>query len=61
MLEDLLTLTRSIFQTTKDADSWLRSPHPMLGGATPLDAAATPEGAERVRALLIAIQHSFPV
>ena len=31
---------------------WLTTPHPGLGGASPIDRAATPEGEDEVRRLL---------
>lgn len=37
-----------------DAHRWLRRPHSLLGGQTPLQLATTPQGLERVQALLAA-------
>ncbi|WP_399684325.1 antitoxin Xre/MbcA/ParS toxin-binding domain-containing protein [Xenophilus sp.] len=37
-----------------DASRWLRRPHPLLGGQTPQQVAATPQGLEKVNALLAA-------
>lgn len=37
-----------------EAASWLRRPHPLLGGQTPQQMAATPHGLDKVHALLAA-------
>lgn len=37
-----------------EASSWLRRPHPLLGGQTPQQMAATPQGLDKVHALLAA-------
>jgi len=37
-----------------EASAWLRHPHPLLGGQTPQQMAATPQGLEKVHALLAA-------
>jgi len=37
-----------------EASSWLRRPHPLLGGQTPQQMAGTPQGLDKVHALLAA-------
>lgn len=37
-----------------EAASWLRRPHPLLGGQTPQQMATTPQGLDKVHALLAA-------
>ncbi|MGS0754142.1 antitoxin Xre/MbcA/ParS toxin-binding domain-containing protein [Roseateles sp. GG27B] len=44
------------FETEADAAKWLRNPHPMLEGETPLEAAKTSYGAESVKEILTAIK-----
>lgn len=45
------------FESEADASRWLRQPHPMLDGETPLEAAKTGYGAQRVKDILLAIQY----
>lgn len=53
---DLHAIAAATFQTIAEADSWLRCPHPMLNGMTPLECAASEGGERRVRDLLKAIK-----
>jgi putative toxin-antitoxin system antitoxin component (TIGR02293 family) len=45
----------------EDGRAFLANPHPMLGGETPLEAAATDLGAREVEAILRAIEFGLPV
>jgi putative toxin-antitoxin system antitoxin component (TIGR02293 family) len=45
----------------EDGRAFLANPHPMLGGETPLEAAATDLGAREVEAILNAIEAGLPV
>jgi len=45
------------FETEAMALDWMRRPHPMLDGESPLESAATSFGARRVRDILLAIQY----
>ena len=45
------------FETQAEASAWLRRPHPMLGGESPLEAARTGDGTQRVRDILLAIRN----
>ena len=50
-------LAANTFETTEEAHEWLRSPHPMFGGETPLQVAQTEEGARRVEEMLVALKY----
>jgi len=57
----LLRLATYVWDDAVDADTWMRSPHPELGGRTPYEAAATDAaGAESVEAILGRILHGIP-
>lgn len=45
------------FDSDADASGWLRRPHPMLDGETPLEAARTGYGTQRVKDILLAIKY----
>jgi putative toxin-antitoxin system antitoxin component (TIGR02293 family) len=45
----------------EDGRAFLSSPHPMLGGETPLEAAATDLGTREVEAILRALEFGLPV
>lgn len=45
----------------EDGRAFLAAPHPMLGGETPLEAAATDLGAREVEAILRALEFGLPV
>lgn len=45
------------FETETMALDWMRRPHPMLDGESPLESAATSFGTRRVREMLLAIQY----
>lgn len=45
------------FESEAAASAWLRQPHPMLDGETPLQAATTGYGAQRVKDILLAIRY----
>ncbi|MDI3380385.1 MbcA/ParS/Xre antitoxin family protein [Xenophilus aerolatus] len=51
-LPQLQAQARTVFGD--DAEQWLVRPHPLLGGRSPRDAAAQPEGLEKIQALLTA-------
>jgi len=56
-LLELDTLARDVFETPEEAAAWLRRPHPMLDGETPMDCAKSSFGAERVKDILNAIKY----
>lgn len=45
------------FESNAESSDWLRRPHPMLDGETPLEAAKTSFGAQRVKDILLAIKY----
>jgi putative toxin-antitoxin system antitoxin component (TIGR02293 family) len=50
-------MARDTFETDHEAAAWLRQPHPMLDGETPLDCAKSGFGAERVKDILNAVKY----
>lgn len=56
-LLELEQMACDTFETDADASGWLRRPHPLLDGETPLEAARTGYGAQRVKDILLAIQY----
>jgi len=55
-LLELDRMAKDTFATDEDAAGWMRKSHPMLAGETPLEAAKTSFGAERVKEILIALK-----
>lgn len=53
-LDQMATAT---FESDQEAVWWLRTPHPMLNGESPLAVAKTSFGAQRVKDILVSIQH----
>lgn len=49
-------MARDVFATDEDVTGWLHKPHPMLDDQTPLVAAKTSFGAEKVKELLTAMK-----
>lgn len=45
------------FGTEEAALEWMRKPHPMLDGESPLESAATSFGSRRVRNILVSIKY----
>jgi putative toxin-antitoxin system antitoxin component (TIGR02293 family) len=56
-LLELDAMARDTFETDEEAAAWLRQPHPMLDGETPLDCAKSGFGAERVKDILSAVKY----
>ena len=56
-LLELDAMARDTFETHEEAAAWLRQPHPMLDGETPLDCAKSGFGAERVKDILNAVKY----
>lgn len=57
----IMRLAFEVFDSEADATRWLASPHPMLDGETPLVAAQSAHGAERVKDILMAIKYGSSV
>lgn len=45
------------FATPDDAEAWMKRPHPMLQGESPMQCAGSDDGARRVQDFLVAIKH----
>ena len=60
-LQHVLELAESIWGEKEGAIQWLNAPHPELAGATPYSMLRTEAGGRAVEALLIALDHGFPV
>ncbi len=47
--DNLIARAVELFEDSKQAEIWLRSPNPLLRGQTPLEALDTVEGSARVK------------
>jgi putative toxin-antitoxin system antitoxin component (TIGR02293 family) len=56
-LLELGQMATDTFETEDEASAWLRRPHPMLDGDSPLELAKTSYGTQRVKDILIAIRY----
>ena len=56
-LLELDGLAKQTFETSEEAACWMRQPHPMLDGESPLECAKSGFGAQRVKDILVAIKH----
>lgn len=56
-LLELDQMAGDTFATDDEAAAWLRRPHPMLEGETPLEAAKTSFGAQRAKDILVAVKY----
>jgi putative toxin-antitoxin system antitoxin component (TIGR02293 family) len=56
-LLELGQMATDTFETEDEASAWLRRPHPMLEGDSPLELVKTSFGAQRVKDILIAIRY----
>ena len=54
---ELDAMAAETFATEAEASAWLSRPHPMLEGETPLAAAQTSFGGQRVKDILLAIKY----
>lgn len=55
--QELERMAVDTFETGDDAAQWLRKPHPLLEGRSPIQAARTEAGAQVVKSILVAIKH----
>lgn len=60
-LARVLALADDVLGDDEDARAFLTCPHPLLGGKTPFETAATDLGARRVEEILHSIEHGLPV
>lgn len=56
-LLELEEIANDTFDSEGAALDWLRRPHPMLDGESPLQAAKTSFGAQRVKDILLAVKY----
>lgn len=56
-LLELDGLAEDTFETPQEASTWLRKPHPMLDGESPLECAKSGFGAQRVKDILVATKY----
>lgn len=56
-LLELKDMASDTFESEDDAIGWLRRPHPLLDGESPLESAANSFGARRVKDILVAIKY----
>ena len=54
---ELESLASDVFESDDDAANWLRKPHPMLDGDSPIEAAGSSFGTQRVKDILLAIKY----
>ncbi|HYH81906.1 MAG TPA: HU family DNA-binding protein [Longimicrobium sp.] len=57
---EIRRLAEHVWENRADAEQFLTSPHAMLDGKTPEQAAASPAGAERVRDILMRLEFGIP-
>jgi putative toxin-antitoxin system antitoxin component (TIGR02293 family) len=56
-LLELDEMASDTFASDEDAANWLRRPHPMLDGESPLEATKTSFGAQRAKDILVAVKY----
>jgi putative toxin-antitoxin system antitoxin component (TIGR02293 family) len=56
-LLELDQMAGDTFASDDEAAAWLRRPHPMLDGESPLEAAKTSFGAQRAKDILVAVKY----
>lgn len=56
-LLELKEMANDTFESEDAALGWLRRPHPMLDGESPLESAKTSFGSNRVKDILVSIKH----
>lgn len=54
-------LARDVFESEFETANWLRKPHAMLDGDSPLEAAGSAIGTQRVEDILLAIKYGAAV
>ena len=60
-LARVVAQAEAVWADRDQSRAFLNRPHPLLGGATPLDVARTELGARRVERLLSDVQHGLPL
>jgi putative toxin-antitoxin system antitoxin component (TIGR02293 family) len=60
LLAEIVVLARQALDSAEAAREWLRTPHSMLGGESPLDHMDTVTGMEEVKTMLYHIEYGMP-
>jgi len=60
-LIEVVGLAYAVFEDPAATEAWLKKPHPLLRGLSPLSHSRTAIGATQVRRLLLAIEQGAPV
>jgi len=60
LLAEIVVLARQALDSAEAACEWLRTPHSMLGGESPLDHMDTVTGMEEVKTMLYHIEYGMP-
>jgi hypothetical protein len=60
-LREIHDLALTVWEDRRDAETFLHTPHALLGDKAPAVVARTPEGKERVRRILLALEYGLPV
>lgn len=58
---ELEEVANNTFESKAAALGWLRRPHPMLDGKSPLESAKTSFGAQRAKDILVSIKYGGAV
>jgi putative toxin-antitoxin system antitoxin component (TIGR02293 family) len=61
LLAEIIALAQRAFDRSETARAWLRTPHSLLGGESPLDHMDTVTGMQEVKTMLDHIEHGLPV
>jgi putative toxin-antitoxin system antitoxin component (TIGR02293 family) len=61
LLAEVVALAQQALDGADPAREWLRAPHSLLGGASPLDRMDTRVGMDEVTAMLYHIEYGMPV
>ncbi len=59
-IDEIRKLLREVFTTETAVDEWLETKDPQFRGLTPREAASQPEGATKVRDLVLRMIHGIP-
>jgi len=61
LLAEVVALAQRTLDGVDPAREWLRAPHSLLGGPSPLDRVDTRVGMEEVTTMLAHVEHGMPV
>jgi putative toxin-antitoxin system antitoxin component (TIGR02293 family) len=60
LLAEIVALARQALDSAESARGWLRTPHSMLGGESPLDHMDTVTGMQEIKTMLHHIEYGMP-